>query len=94
MSLCGAILPHPSPGYNHHFRAKFNKLFQPPSQKGVQIIHMSQINVFLKRTIVVLLWLAGLYIFFRWLLLALLPFLLALGLAAVVEPLVQRVRRR
>ena len=42
----------------------------------------------------VLLWLAGLYIFFRWLLLALLPFLLALGLAAVVEPLVQRVRRR
>ena len=29
-----------------------------------------------------------------WLLLALLPFLLALGLAAVMEPLVQRVRRR
>ena len=55
---------------------------------------MSQINVFLKRTIVVLLWLAGLYIFFRWLLLALLPFLLALGLAAIMEPLVQQVRRR
>ena len=33
-----------------------------------------------------LLWLAGLYIFFRWLLLALLPFLIALALAATVEP--------
>lgn len=42
----------------------------------------------------VLLWLAGLYVFFRWLLLALLPFLLALGLAAITEPLVQRVRRK
>ena len=55
---------------------------------------MSQIDVFFKRTVVALLWLAGLYVFFRWLLLALLPFLLALGLAAVMEPLVQRVRRR
>ncbi len=55
---------------------------------------MSQVNVFFKRTIVVLLWLAGLYIFFRWLLLALLPFLIALALAATVEPLVQRLRRQ
>lgn len=94
MSLCGAILPHHLLGYNHYSRAKFNKFSPPASQKGVQIIHMSQINVFLKRTIVVLLWLAGLYIFFRWLLLALLPFLLALGLAAIMEPLVQQVRRR
>ena len=94
MSLCGAILPHHLLGYNHYSRAKFNNFSPPASQKGVQIIHMSQINVFLKRTIVVLLWLAGLYIFFRWLLLALLPFLLALGLAAIMEPLVQQVRRR
>lgn len=55
---------------------------------------MSQINVFFKRTVVVLLWLAGLYVFFRWLLLALLPFLVALGLSAITEPLVQKVRRK
>ena len=55
---------------------------------------MSQINVFFKRTVVVLLWLAGLYVFCRWLLLALLPFLVALGLSAITEPLVQKVRRK
>lgn len=55
---------------------------------------MPQANVFFKRTVVVLLWLAGGYIFFRWLLLALLPFLIALALAAVMEPTVQRLRQR
>ncbi len=55
---------------------------------------MSQANVFFKRTVTVLLWLGGLYVFFRWLLLALLPFLIALALAATVEPLVERLRRR
>ncbi len=55
---------------------------------------MSDINVFLQRTFTALLWCAGGYVFFRWLLAPLLPFLLALGLAAMAEPLVQRVRRR
>lgn len=55
---------------------------------------MSDINVFLQRTFTMLLWLAGGYVFLQWLLVPLLPFLLALGLAAVAEPLVQRVRRR
>ena len=48
---------------------------------------MSELNVFLQRTITTLLWLAGAYIFFRWLLVPLLPFLLALGLSAMLEPL-------
>ena len=55
---------------------------------------MSELNVFLQRTITTLLWLAGAYIFFRWLLVPLLPFLLALGLSAMLEPLVQRLSRR
>ncbi len=54
---------------------------------------MSQISVFLQRTITTLLWLAGAVVFFRWLLTPLLPFLLALALSAMVEPTVERVRR-
>ncbi len=54
---------------------------------------MSQLNVFLQRTISALLVLAGAFVFFRWLLGPLLPFLLALALSAMAEPLVQRVRR-
>ena len=94
MSLCGVILPHQIVRYNHNPAANFHKLFLSPPRKEVHVVYMSQVNVFFKRTIVVLLWLAGLYIFFRWLLLALLPFLIALALAATVEPLVQRLRRR
>ncbi len=41
-----------------------------------------------------LLWLGGAVIFFRWLLAPLLPFLLALALAAMAEPVVQRLSRR
>ena len=59
----------------------------------MQFIYMSQLSVFLQRTITVLLWLAGAVVFFRWLLAPLLPFLLALALSAMVEPLVQRLRR-
>ena len=55
---------------------------------------MSELNVFMQRTITALLWLAGVYVFFRWLLVPLLPFLLALGLSAMLEPLVQRLSRR
>jgi len=54
---------------------------------------MSQLNVFLQRTITTLLCLTGAFVFFRWLLGPLLPFLLALALSAMAEPLVQRVRR-
>ena len=55
---------------------------------------MSQLSVFLQRTITVLLWIAGAVVFFKWLLAPLLPFLLALALSAMVEPLVQKLRRR
>lgn len=61
--------------------------------KEVQIVYMSQLTVFLQRTITALLWLGGAVAFFRWLLVPLLPFLLALALSAMVEPLVQRLRR-
>lgn len=40
-----------------------------------------------------ILWPAGLYLFFRFLFAPLLPFLLALGLSALLEPSVQRLRR-
>ena len=39
---------------------------------------MSQLSVFLQRTITALLWLGGAVVFFKWLLAPLLPFLLAL----------------
>ena len=94
MSLCGVIVPHPSGGYNLNQAANFHKLFPAAGGKEVHVVYMSQVNVFFKRTVVVLLWLAGLFVFFRWLLPALLPFLAALALAATMEPLVQRVRRR
>jgi len=54
---------------------------------------MSQLSVFLQRTITVLLWLGGPVVFFKWLLAPLLPFLLALALSAMVEPSVQKLRR-
>ena len=55
---------------------------------------MPQLSVFLQRTITALLWIAGAVVFFRYLLVPLLPFLLALGLSAMVEPAVQKLRRR
>ena len=54
---------------------------------------MSQLSVFLQKTITALLWIGGAVIFFRFLLTPLLPFLLALALSAMVEPLVQKLRR-
>ena len=55
---------------------------------------MQNIDVFLRRTITTLLWLAGVLVFFRCLLTPLLPFLLALGLSALAEPTVTKLRRR
>ena len=55
---------------------------------------MQHIDVFLRRTITTLLWLAGTLVFFQYLLTPLLPFLLALGLSALAEPAVERLRRR
>jgi len=60
----------------------------------VQFVYMPQLSVYVRRTITVALWLFGAVIFFRWLFTPLLPFLLALALSAMVEPYVQRVRRR
>lgn len=54
---------------------------------------MSQLSVFLQRTITALLWLGGGVVFFKYLLGPLLPFLLALALSAMVEPTVQKLRR-
>ena len=55
---------------------------------------MSQLSVFLQKTITSLLWIGGAVVFFKWLLAPLLPFLLALALSAMLEPAVQRLRRR
>ena len=55
---------------------------------------MSQLSVFLQRTITALLWIAGAVVFFRYLLAPLLPFLLALGLSAMAEPTVQKLSRK
>ena len=54
---------------------------------------MLQLSVFLQRTITVLLWAVGTVVFFRYLLVPLLPFLLALGLSAMAEPTIQKLRR-
>ncbi|MBR2132177.1 MAG: sporulation integral membrane protein YtvI [Oscillospiraceae bacterium] len=50
-------------------------------------------NSFLQRVLTVVLWLTGSYLFLRYFLTPLLPFLLALGLSALLEPLVQQLRR-
>lgn len=54
---------------------------------------MSQLNVLLTKTLQGVLWVGGAVIFLRWLLVPLLPFLLALALSAMVEPLVARLSR-
>ena len=54
---------------------------------------MAQENSFTNRILTAALVLAGIYAFFRWLFTPLLPFLLALGVSALLEPVVQRVRR-
>lgn len=54
---------------------------------------MAPLSVFLQKTITALLWIGGAVVFFRYLLTPLLPFLLALALSAMVEPLVQKLRR-
>ena len=46
---------------------------------------MSQLSVFLQKTITALLWLGGAVIFFKWLLAPLLPFLLEIGIASSRE---------
>ena len=60
----------------------------------MQYVYMSQLSVFLQKTIRTLLWLGGALVFFRWLLTPLLPFLLALAFCAMTEPAVQWLRRR
>ena len=54
---------------------------------------MAHENTLLERVLTAALCLAGIYAFFRWLFTPLLPFLLALGLNALLEPAVQRIRR-
>lgn len=93
MSLNDDSVSHTSPIYNPKPSGKFHNLSWPPGGNEVQIIYMSQLSVFLQRTITALLWITGAVIFFRYLLAPLLPFLLALALSAMVEPLVQKLRR-
>ena len=94
MSLSGNIVSHSPIRYNQKTDTIIHKIFQLGKRKEVQFIHMSQLSVFLQKTVTALLWLAGSYVFLRWLLVPLLPFLLALGLSAVAEPLVCRLGRR
>lgn len=54
---------------------------------------MSRLNVLLTRTVRALLWAGAAAAFLRWLLVPLLPFLLALGLSALAEPAVVRLAR-
>lgn len=93
MSLGGDIVSQLSARYNQNPATIIHKISLPCRRKEVQFIHMSQLGVFFQRTVTVLLWLAGGYVFLRWLLVPLLPFLLALGLSAVAEPLVCRLGR-
>lgn len=59
----------------------------------MQFVNMSEKNVSLQRTIIGFFYVLGIYVFLRWLFFPLLPFLLALGLSALLEPQVQRLRR-
>lgn len=93
MSSNADSVPHPPPFYNPKNTGKFHNLSCRSGGNEVQIIYMSQLSVFLQKTITALLWIAGAVIFFKYLLVPLLPFLLALALSAMVEPLVQKLRR-
>ena len=55
---------------------------------------MPQENSLLHRAVRIALWLTGLILFFRFLFIPLLPFLLSLGLSALLEPSVQKLRRK
>ena len=55
---------------------------------------MTPWDVHFQRTVTVLLWVGGSYILLRWLLVPLLPFLLALAFSTLTEPLVKRIQRR
>ncbi len=96
MAIClyMAILYHRTTHrYNENFRPKCHKIPLRRIRKGVQFVYMQQISVLLQRTALWALGLAGGFLFLRYLLEPLLPFLLALGLSAMVEPQVQRLRR-
>ena len=87
MSLIGVIVSHLAPGYNPQSLAIFHKLSAGTRGKEVQFVYMSQLSVFLQRTITTLLCLTGAFVFFRWLLGPLLPFLLALALIVYIQPI-------
>lgn len=55
---------------------------------------MSQENVLFQRTLLLFLWFTGVFLFFRFLLTPLLPFLLASCFVTLLEPWVERFRRR
>lgn len=94
MSSNVASVPQLRRFYNPESDGKIHNLSCLAGGKEVQIVYMSQLSVFLQKTITALLWLGGAVIFFKWLLAPLLPFLLALALSAMVEPSVQKLRRR
>ena len=93
MSLNENSVPQARGFYNLNLSGKFHNFSCRAGGKEVQFVDMSQLSVFLQRTITALLWLGGAVIFFKWLLAPLLPFLLALALSAMTEPLVQKLRR-
>ena len=59
MSLIGVIVSHLAPGYNPQSLAIFHKLSAGMRGKEVQFVYMSQLSVFLQRTITGVLWLVG-----------------------------------
>ena len=93
MSSIGVIVSQDSAVYNRKWLKKFYKIFDDANRNGVQFNDMTRQSVFWQRAAAALLWAAGAFVFFRWLLAPLLPFLLALGLSVVTEPWVERVRK-
>ena len=59
----------------------------------MHFLHMSQKDVLLKKTLLLFLWLTGVCFFFRFLLVPLLPFLLASCFVTILEPWAERFRR-
>jgi len=94
MSSNEASVPHRITIYNPEPPGKIHNLSWNAGRKEGSFVYMSQLSVFLQRTITALLWITGAVIFFKYLLAPLLPFLLALALSAMAEPTVQKLSRR
>lgn len=66
--------------------------FRSVSFKGKWGFYMNRDGIVWQQLFPILLWAGGIWLFFRYLLSPLLPFLLALGLSILLEPTVQRLK--